>query len=98
MEKKVKKLFNIPTKKLEKAIERISWCKICNKKNYLSAAIKCQHCNHLNHKKCSKTVKQNNSACQECLAEAFPFARTDLDELLEISFSSNFDCKCLKNH
>ena len=55
MEKKVKKLFNIPTKKLEKAIERIPWCKICNKRNYLSAAIKCKHCNHLNHKKCSKT-------------------------------------------
>ena len=97
--KKVKKLFNIPTEKLEKAIEGISWCKICNKKNiYLSAAIKCQHCNHLNHKKCSKTVKNTNSNCQECLAEAFPFARIDLDELLEISFNSNFNYKCLKTH
>ena len=99
MEKKVKKLFNIPTKKLEKAIEGIPWCKICNRKNtYLSAAINCQHCNYLNHKKCSKNVKNTNSTCQECLAEAFPFARSDLDELLEISFDSNFNCKCLKTH
>ena len=95
--KKVKKLFNKPTKKLEKAIQEIPWCKICNKKNiHLSTAIKCQHCNHLNHKKCSKNVKNTNSTCQECIAEGFPFARTDLDELPEISFSSNFDCKCLK--
>ena len=99
MEKKVKKLFNIPTKKLEKAIEGIPWCKICDRKNtYLSAAINCQHCNYLNHKKCSKNVKNTNSTCQECLAEAFPFARSDLDELLEISFDSNFNCKCLKAH
>ena len=55
---------------MEKAIEGIQCCKICNKKN-ISAAIKCQHCNYLNHKKCSKTVKNTNSACQECLAEAF---------------------------
>ena len=97
--KKVKKLFNIPTKKPKKAIEGISWCKICNKKNiYLSTAIKFQHCSDLNHKKCSKNVKNTNSACQECLAEAFPFATIDLDELLEISFNSNFDCKCLQNH
>ena len=26
------------------------------------------------------------------------FARIDLDEILEISLNSNFDCKCLKNH
>ena len=39
--KKVKKPFNMPTKKLGKAIEGISWCKICNKKNiHLSTAIK----------------------------------------------------------
>ena len=95
-EKKLKKLFNIPTKKMEKTIEGIPWCKICNKKNiYLSTVIKCQHCNHLNHKKCSKNVKNTNSACQECLAQAFPFARIDLDEVLEISFISNFDCKYL---
>ena len=59
-EKKVKKLFNIPTKKLEKAIDGIPWCKICNKKNiYLSFAIKSQHCNHLNHKK--NVVKMSTS-------------------------------------
>ena len=98
-EKKVKQMFNVPTKKLEKAIEGIPWCKICNRKNtYLSAAINCQHCNYLNHKKCSKNVKNTNSTCQECLAEAFPFARIDLDELLEISFNSNFNYKCLKTH
>ena len=28
----------------------------------------------------------------------FPFSRIDFDELLEISFNSSFDCKCLKNH
>ena len=51
MKKEVKKLFNIPSENLGKAIEKIPWCKICNKNNiYLSAAIKCQHCNHLNHK------------------------------------------------
>ena len=39
---KNKKLFNMPNKKLEKAIEGIPWCKICNKKSiYLSTAIKC---------------------------------------------------------
>ena len=42
--------------------------------------------------------KNTNSACQECLVQAFPFARIDLDELLEISFSCNTDCKCLQNH
>ena len=30
---------------------------------------------------------------QEC-----PFARINLNELLEISFNSNFDCKCLQNY
>ena len=96
-EKKVKQMFNVPTKKLEKAIEGIPWCKICNKKNFhLSTAIKCQQCNHLNHKKCSKNVKNTNSTCRECLAEALPFARIDLDELLEVSFNSNFDCKFLQ--
>ena len=42
--------------------------------------------------------KNTNSACQECLVQAFPFTRIDLDELLEISFSCNTDCKCLQNH
>ena len=98
-ETKTKKLFNIPTKKLEKVPEGIPWCKICNKKNiYLSTAIKCQYCNHLNHKECSNNVKNNNNTCQECLAEMFAFSRINFDELLEISFKSNFDCKCLKNH
>ena len=79
-------------------MEGIPWCKICNKKNiYLSFTIKSQYCSHLNHKKCSKNV-YTNSACQECLSEAFPFARIDVDELLEISFNSNYDCKCLKNY
>ena len=50
-----------------------------------------------NRKKCSKNVKKNNSACQECLLEVFTFARIDLDELLEISFHSISGCKCLKN-
>ena len=98
-ETKTKKLFNIDTKKLEKVPEGISWCKICNKKNiYLSTAIKCQYDNHLNHIKCSNNVKNNNNTCQECLAEMFPIFRIDFNELLEISFNSNFDCKCLKNH
>ena len=66
-EKKVKKLFNIFTKKPEKTIEGIPQCKICRKKNiHLSTAIKCQYCNHLNHKKCSKNVKNINFVCQEC--------------------------------
>ena len=75
-ETKTKKMFNIPTKKLKKVPEGIPWFKICNKKNiYLSTAIKCQYCNHLNHKKCSNNVKNNNNTCQECLAEMFPFSR-----------------------
>ena len=77
MKKEVKKLFNIPSENLGKAIEKIPWCKICNKNNiYLSAAIKCQHCNHLNHKKCSKTVKNTKSACQECFFGGISFQLT----------------------
>ena len=96
--KKIKKLFNIPLKNAEKTVEVIPWCKICNKKNnFLSTAVKCQYCNHLNHKKCSNNDK-NNTLCQKCLLDIFPFTGIDLNELLEASFNSNYICKCLQNH
>ena len=80
-------------------MEGIPWCNICNKKNnYLSTAIKCQYCNHLNHKKCSNNDKNNNTYCQKCLQEIFPFTGIDLNELLDASFNSNYVCKCLQNH
>ena len=60
MQKKNKKLFNIPLKNAEKTVEVTPWCKICNKKNnFLSTALQCQYCNHLNHKKCSNNDKNN---------------------------------------
>ena len=96
--KKIKKLFNIPLKNVEKTVEVIPWCKICNKKNnFLTTAVKCQYCNHLNHKKCSNNDK-NNTLCQKCLLDIFPFTGLDLNELLEASFNSNYTCKCLQNH
>ena len=98
-EKKIKKLFNIPIKNSEKIVEGIPWCNICNKKNnYLSTAIKCQYCNNLNHKKCSNNDKNNNTYCQKCLQEIFPFTGIDLNELLDVSFNSNYVCNCLQNH
>ena len=97
--KKIKKIFNIPITNSEKIVEGIPWCNICNKKNnYLSTAIKCQYCNHLNHKKCSNNDKNNNTYCQKCLQEIFPFTGIDLNERLDASFNSNYVCKCLQNH
>ena len=86
------KLFgNNSLKNRNKSVDTqgIPFCRVCARRNnHLSSAVKCEQCQHFIQKKCSKMSnnlnKIKNYVCAECI-----------DEISELSYNSNFLCKCL---
>ena len=75
---KFNKLFEITKAAKNKDNQGVQWCRICNKKNYHAHnGIKCIHCKHIIHKKCSKIQSLHNFLCATCLTETFPFTQTE---------------------
>ena len=90
--KKISKLFDI-----SKALEvkspstSILWCNNCNKKNhYPNNGFTCSQCSYIIHVKCSKDASKKNS----CLNEMFPYRKIDYEEILDLSYNSNYECNC----
>ena len=90
--KKIPKLFDI-----SKALEvkspstSILWCNNCNKKDhYPNNGFTCSQCSYIIHVKCSKDASKKNS----CLNEIFPYRKIDYEEILDLSYNSNYECNC----
>ena len=44
-------------------------------KAYIKNRVKCIHCKHIIHKKCSKIQNLHNFLCATCMTESFPFTQ-----------------------
>lgn len=81
-------------------------CSVCNRKvRDVNNSIPCQVCNCLIHKRCSRLqpCQSANLAktvqywyCQNCFESLFPFTNLADNDLLSLTFNSNFTCPCQK--
>ena len=85
-------------------------CGACNRKinqNKMHKALTCKSCLHLVHRKCSGLKlsdlnKLSNNRfrhweCRNCYSDKFPFNTITDNEVMKLSFDSNFDCSCTVN-
>ncbi len=95
------------TRKILKSNEFKNNCPICTRKiasDKIAKALPCFSCHSLTHRKCSglSNYELNNSEpqdlahwqCTKCHQDAFPCINISDEELIAMSFNSNFDCKC----
>ncbi len=82
-------------------------CSVCEKKvsvvKKAVPCIDCIDCNSFIHQRCSglkfwqfsktsKIIKQ--WCCKTCYQQRFPFSHLDSDKLIELSYNSNYSCRC----
>ena len=81
-------------------------CSVCsNLIKKPKCSIPCPTCRHLVHKKCSiltpyqiQILKHQSNIweCPTCTKDKFPFSEIEDDEILTLSFNSNWSCNCQK--
>ena len=79
-------------------------CNICNRKvPDISKSLPCVDCDSLIHIRCSRLQLWNLSdilkllkewCCPNCWCDRFPFSTIDNNDLIELTFNSNFSCRC----
>ena len=85
-------------------------CSVCNKSIYgasLKKAIPCQTCMCLIHRRCSRLKPWEAAnlsqiiqqwSCAKCQQSTFPFADINDEDMLALTFNSNFSCPCQVRH